>query len=83
MRKEIKAGFETFGKHWGGKIWLVKDLDRKRQGRKDYFCVLGLGSGGWWHLYYGTLSQCRDYIEYETGKRDYKDIRDPQIRASI
>lgn len=75
-RKAIKAGFETYGKKWGGRIWLVKDMTRKKEGRKDYFCVLGLGSGGWWRLYYGTLAQVRDYIEYETGAREWRDIRD-------
>ena len=80
-RTEIKAGFETFGKTWGDKIWLVKDLTRKRAGNKRYFCVMGHSKTGWWHLYYGTLLQCRDYIEYETGEREYKDIRDNEIHA--
>lgn len=64
-RPLISVGFETYGKHWGNLIWLVRDMDRKRQGRKDFYCVLGLGSGGWWHLKYGTLKECREYIRSE------------------
>ena len=74
-RTEIKKGYESNGLRWGGKIWLVLELDRKRAGRKDCYCVLGHSASGWWHLFYGTLSQCRDYIEYEEGRRDYNDIR--------
>lgn len=66
MKKEvISVGFKAWGNRWGNKIWLVRDLGRKREGKKDYYCVLGLGKGGWWHLKYGTLKECRAFIREE------------------
>lgn len=64
-RQLISVGFEAYGKRWGGLIWLVRDLERKRAGKKDYYCVMGHGKGGWWHLKYGTLAECRAYIRAE------------------
>ena len=66
MKKQvISVGFETWGNIWGNRIWLVRDLERKRNGHKDYYCVLGLTKGGWWHIMYGTLAECRAYIRRE------------------
>ena len=68
MKKNtISVGYEGYGKHWGNKIWLVRDIERKNQGKKDYYCVLGLSKSGWWHLFYGTLAEVRLYIRYEMG----------------
>lgn len=64
-RTDIHVGFEAYGNKWGDLIWLVRDMSRKKEGRKDYYCVLGHSRSGWWHLKYGTLKECRDYIEYE------------------
>lgn len=64
-RKDIKPGFEVYGKRWGNLIWLVRELQRKREGKKDFYCVMGFSESGWWHLKYGTLKECRDYIEAE------------------
>jgi len=69
---DIKAGYESYGNVWGGKIWLVKDMDRKRRGRKDFYCVLGLSPSGWWHLCYGTLKVTRLYTLYEEGHIPYE-----------
>lgn len=66
MKKEvISVGFFGYGKKWGNKIWFVRDMDRKRNGYKDYYSVLGLTSSGWCHLKYGTLAECRAYIREE------------------
>lgn len=69
--KKINAGYESYGNRWGNKIWLVRDMDRKRSGKKDYYCVLGLSKSGWWHLCYGTLKVARAYIRYEEGEITY------------
>lgn len=53
---------------WGNKLWLVKDSDKKRKGDKRHYLVMGLSKSGWWRLFYGTLKECRQYIDYETGK---------------
>lgn len=74
MKNLISVGFEAFGKHWGNKIWLIRDIGRKREGRKDYYCVMGLSRSGWWHLFYGTLAECRTYIRYEMDEVGYSKV---------
>jgi hypothetical protein len=61
-KRDIKLGFEGYGKRWGGLVWLVNDLTRKREGKRDHYCVLGHSPSGWWHLKYGTLAECRQFI---------------------
>lgn len=73
-RDVISVGFETYGKRWGNKIWLVRDLGRKREGKKDYYCVMGLSRSGWWHLFYGTLAETRLYIRYEMGDASQEEL---------
>ena len=46
------------------KMWLVKDLDLKRNGYGGYYKALGFQQGsGWWSLNNGTLREMREFIE--------------------
>lgn len=65
MKQRISVGFEAYGKRWGDLIWLVRDTNRKAMGMKDYYCVMGHSRTGWWHLKYGTLAECREFIRME------------------
>ena len=65
MKEKISVGFTGYGNRWGNLVWLVSDKTRKRAGKKDFYCVMGLGKGGWWHIMYGTLAECRAYIRRE------------------
>lgn len=73
-KQTISVGYETYGKHWGNKIWFVRDIGRKNEGKKDYYCVMGLSRSGWWHLFYGTLAECRKYIRYEMGEIEPQEL---------
>lgn len=59
----IKLG-ETISKN-GCDYWLVKDMGIwKNYDKKRCYVVMchTSTSGGWWHLFNGTLSACREFV---------------------
>lgn len=66
----IKLGQMTTGATKGVKLlWLVKDMSIYRNyNRKECYAVLATKDGvdGWWHMFNGTLKECRKFIGNET-----------------
>ena len=60
-----KLGTTTKGTTKGVKyLWLVKDLAIYRNYSKERcYCVMAFNGNGWWHMFNGTLKECRAFMK--------------------
>ena len=65
MKNVIKLGTTTTGATKGVKyLWLVKDLQIYRNySKKECYCVMAFNGNGWWHMFNGTLKECRAFMK--------------------